>query len=262
MSKLPFFNFHNIVFLVISHHSTLRYPFHPSTIFTLAYLLPLSLVHPPQQKHHLNFLSSITKALLTHTLASFWRKQSCFFLTLKNNKAPLLSNIKLYVSFHHHMWIQIVTVRKQKVGSWPLWPWPLTLTFCIESGRIWRFFAPVTLKFYGRPWKTIGQLFYTHSSFMHHFIAIGGFRFELQSGNTQIGSNLTIFFASCDLEILRTTLKNNRAPLLYPFKLYASFHQLGAAANFDDCTYRQIWGPNVNNNIYILTHEYSSTGFE
>ena len=26
--------------------------------------------------------------------------------------------------------------------------------------------------------------------------------------------------------------------------------------------HRQIWGPNVNNNIYILTHEYSSTGFE
>ena len=24
----------------------------------------------------------------------------------------------------------------------------------------------------------------------------------------------------------------------------------------------QIWGPNTNNNIYILTHEYSSTGFE
>ena len=27
----------------------------------------------------------------------------------------------------------------------------------------------MTLKFYGRPWKTIGHLFYTHSSFMHHF---------------------------------------------------------------------------------------------
>ena len=48
-------------------------------------------------------------------------------MTLKNNRAPLLSNIKLYVSFHHHMWIQTgVTVRKRKFGSWPLWPWPLT----------------------------------------------------------------------------------------------------------------------------------------
>ena len=42
----------------------------------------------------------------------------------------------------------------------------------------------------------------------------------------------------------------------------ASGDQLGAAANFGDRTYRQIWGPNVNNNIYILRHEYSSTGFE
>ena len=38
--------------------------------------------------------------------------------------------------------------------------------------------------------------------------------------------------------------------------------QSGAAANFGDRTYRQIWGPNVNNNIYILIHEYSPTGFE
>ena len=38
--------------------------------------------------------------------------------------------------------------------------------------------------------------------------------------------------------------------------------QLGAAANFGDRTHSQIWGPNVNNNIYIMTHEYSSTGFE
>ena len=31
------------------------------------------------------------------------------------------------------------------------------------------------------------------------------------------------FFASCDFKILRMTLKNKRAPLLCPFKLYASF---------------------------------------
>ena len=57
-------------------------------------------------------------------------------MTLKNNRAPLLSNIKLYVSFHHHMWIQTgVTVRKRL--SWvvtsvtltfDLWPWPFAWT--------------------------------------------------------------------------------------------------------------------------------------
>ena len=30
---------------------------------------------------------------------------------------------------------------------------------------------------------------------MHHFVAIGEFKLELQSGNTQIGLNSTIFLA-------------------------------------------------------------------
>ena len=57
-------------------------------------------------------------------------------MTLKNNRAPLLSNTKLCASFHHHMWIQNgVTVRKRL--SWvltsvtltfDLWPWPFAWT--------------------------------------------------------------------------------------------------------------------------------------
>ena len=57
-------------------------------------------------------------------------------MTLKNNRASLLSIIKLYVSFHHHMWIQTgVTVRKRI--SWvvtsvtltfDLWPWAFAWT--------------------------------------------------------------------------------------------------------------------------------------
>ena len=59
-------------------------------------------------------------------------------MTLKNNSAPLLSNIKLYASFHHHMSNQTgVTVRKRL--SWvvtsvtltfdlDLWPWPFAWT--------------------------------------------------------------------------------------------------------------------------------------
>ena len=53
----------------------------------------------------------------------------------------------------------------------------------------------VTLKFYGWPWKTIGHLFFAVSSFVEHFIAIGEFKLELQSGNAQFGSNSTIFRA-------------------------------------------------------------------
>ena len=74
-------------------------------------------------------------------------------MTFKNNRVPLLCNVKLCASFRSHWWIQL----------------------------------------------------------------------ELQSGNTQSGSNSTIFLAVW-LEIWRMTLKNNRAPLLNNIKLYASFH--------------------------------------
>ena len=59
-----------------------------------------------------------------------------WLMTLKYNRAPLLSNIKLCASFHQHMWIQTgVTVWKQL--SWvvtsvtltfDLWPWPFLWT--------------------------------------------------------------------------------------------------------------------------------------
>ena len=57
------------------------------------------------------------------------------------------------------------------------------------------FFSRVTLQFDIWPWKTIGHLFYATSSFVHHFVAIGEFKLELQSGNAQFGSNSTIFRA-------------------------------------------------------------------
>ena len=100
-------------------------------------------------------------------------------MTLKNNRAPLLFYFKLYASFHSHRWIQAgVTVRKR-----PIWVKNID------------FFSRVTLQFDVWPWKTIGRLFYATSSFVHHFVAIGDFKLELQSGNAQLGSNLTIFRA-------------------------------------------------------------------
>ena len=57
-------------------------------------------------------------------------------MTFKNNRAPLLSIIKLYASFHCHMWIQ-TGVRVRKRLSWvltfvtltfDLWPWPFAWT--------------------------------------------------------------------------------------------------------------------------------------
>ena len=100
-------------------------------------------------------------------------------MTLKNNRAPLLCYFKLYTSFHSHRWIQAgVTVRKR-----PIWV------------KIIDFFSRVTLQFDVWPWKTIGHLFYATASFVHHFVAIGDSKLEIQSGNAQFGSKSTIFRA-------------------------------------------------------------------
>ena len=59
-----------------------------------------------------------------------------WWMALINNRAPLLSTIKLYASFCHHMWIQ-TGVRVRKRPSWvmtsvtltfDLWPWPFAWT--------------------------------------------------------------------------------------------------------------------------------------
>ena len=84
------------------------------------------------------------------------------------------------------------------------------------------FLLPVTLKFYIWHWKTIGHLFYNNSSFMHSFIAIGRFRFELQSGCSN-WVKFDDFLPPMTSKFLWMTLKINRAPLLCPFMLYASF---------------------------------------
>ena len=84
------------------------------------------------------------------------------------------------------------------------------------------FFSLCDLEIWWMTSKTIGHLFYTTSSFMHHFQSIGEFKLELQSGNAQLGSKSAIF-SLCDLEIWQMTLKNNRAPLLYNIKLLHHF---------------------------------------
>ena len=60
------------------------------------------------------------------------------------------------------------------------------------------------------------------ASSVHHFIAIGKFKLELQSGNVNSGQNLR-FLASCDIEILWMTLKDNGAPLHCYFEQCAPF---------------------------------------
>ena len=97
-----------------------------------------------------------------------------WWMTPKNNRAPLLCYFKVFASFRSHWWIQTeVTVWKH---------------------LIWVKFD-FFFKFDGWPWKTIRHIFYATSSFVHYFVAIEEFKLELQSGNAQSGSNSTIFLA-------------------------------------------------------------------
>ena len=152
-------------------------------------------------------------------------------MILENNRAPLLCYIKLCASFQSHLWIQTgVTVRKRSIGvkiadflsrvtlKFDGWPWKtMGNLFHVASSFVHHFiaigefklklqsgnaqfgskstifFSCVTLKFDRWPWKTKGQLFYATSSFVHHFVAIGESKLELQSGNAQFGWKSTIF---------------------------------------------------------------------
>ena len=109
-----------------------------------------------------------------------------WWMTPKNNRTPLLCYFKLFASFRSHWWIQTrVTVRTRLIWV-----------------KIDDFFSRVTLKFDGRPSKTIRHLFYAISSFVQHFVAIGEFKLELQSGNAKFGWKSTIFLAVCPWNLM------------------------------------------------------------
>ena len=123
--------------------------------------------------HYLKAIGELKLELQSRNAQFRWK--SMFFvcdleiwqMTLKNNRAPLLCYFKLCASYHSHLWIQTgLTVQKC-----PIW---------VKMGD---FLSHVTLKFDRWPWKTIRHLFYGTSSFAYHFIAIGQFKLELQSGN-------------------------------------------------------------------------------
>ena len=136
--------------------------------------------------HHFNSIGWIWNwSYSPETLNSDWnwryfvlRYLEIRWMTLENNRAHLLYYIKLCASFQSHGRIQTgVTVRKRSIRV-----------------KISIFLSRVTLKFDRWPWKTIGHLSYAASGFVHHFIAIGELKLDLQSGNTQFGSKSTILF--------------------------------------------------------------------
>ena len=98
------------------------------------------------------------------------RDLEIWWMTLKNNRAPLLYYIKLCTAFQSHWHIY---------SNWSYSPETL------NSGQNW--LSRVTLKIDIWPWKTTGYLFCTTSSFVHLFKSIGEVKLELQPGNPQVG---------------------------------------------------------------------------
>ena len=138
--------------------------------------------------HHFKSIEKSNSSYSPETLNSgqnWWvfvpRDLQIWWMTLKNNRASLLYYIKLCASFESHGWVQTgVTVRERSIRV-----------------EISVFLSRVTLKFDRWPWKTIGHLSYAASSFVYHFIAIGEFKLELQSGNARFGSKSIIFCPQC-----------------------------------------------------------------
>ena len=145
-------------------------------------------------------------------------------MTFKNNRAHLRGYFKLCAAFRSHWLIQTgVRVRKRLI-------WVI-----IED-----FLSLVDWKLDGWPSKTIGHLLDATSSFLHHFVAIGEFKLELQSGNAKSGSNSTIFRALWPWN-LTDDLENNRAPLLCYFKLCTSFRSHWWIQTWVTVRKRPIW---------------------
>ena len=129
-------------------------------------------------------------------------------MTSKNYGAPLLN----YVKFVHLL---------KPLGDFKL---ELLSGNAQHGSKSAICLSHVTLKFDGWPRKTTGHLFYATLSFVHHFKAIGDFKLELQSRNAPFGSKSAIFLSRVTLKFDGWHWKNNRTPLLWCFKLCASFH--------------------------------------
>ena len=168
-------------------------------------------------------------------------------MTLKNNRAPLLSNIKLYASFHHHMWIQTgVTVRKRL--SWvvtsvtltfDLWPWPFAWTFLWSLVITPENFMMIRWWEHSQKGVTDGQTDRQTENTIcraawsqlkmpiwiqtRQIWGIWKLRPAYSPETPNLGQNRWCF-VPCDLEIWWMTLENNRASLLCCFKLCATFH--------------------------------------
>ena len=130
-----------------------------------------------------------------------------WWMTFKNNRAPLLCYIKLCAAFRSHWWIQtgVKSPETPNLGQMLRFLEPCDL-------EIWR----LTFKNNRAPLLCYFKLFASFRS--HWWIQTG-----VKSPETPNLGQIRRFLEPCDLEIWRMTFKNNRAPLLCYFKLCAAF---------------------------------------
>ena len=116
------------------------------------------------------------------------------------------------------------------------------------------------------------HLFYATSSFVYHLITVCEFKLEFTIRKRPILGQNWWFLVLCDLEIWRITSKNSRSPILWHFKLSASFHRTSSVYEhsslspetlksvknrlfFGPCDI-EIWRMTLKNNRAPLLHHF------
>ena len=164
-------------------HSTWVLSFYIDIILTLSICVQVQIEKKGNKANLRDMIAATGLVILLKLDLNRWFFSPCdleiWWMTPQNNRAPLLCYFKLFASFSSHWWIQTgVTVRKRLIWV-----------------KIDAFFKPCDLMIWRMTFKNNRHLFHATSSFVHHFIPIGEFKLELESGNAQSGSNSTLFRA-------------------------------------------------------------------
>ena len=125
--------------------------------------------------------------------------RAAWFADLENNRAPLICYIEAFCIILAIGEFFKLELQSRNPGSGS----KLTIVLAVSFLEIWRFLdiAAWPWNLMDGPSKTIGHLFYATSSFVHHFVAIGELKLELQSETANLGSKSMIEIFS------RVTLK-------------------------------------------------------
>ena len=142
-----------------------------------------------------------------------------------------------YKSYANEMCLRVPSLNKANLRDL-IAATSLVILLKLDSNR--RFFSPCDLEIWWMTRKIIGHLFYTTSSFVHHFKSISEFQLELQSGDTQCGSKLTTF-VPYDLEIWMDDLEQGKSEGFDSWDRPSNLTQTG----FKSSIFQPVWPWNL-----------------